>query len=76
MSSGTEGFYGNNLFAKGACIAGKDRLEDKKLKGYRYLSDSLVAVDVGMDMRVMSSPAYYPLIEAAATGMNAVHPAS
>ena len=56
-------FYGNNLFAKGACIAGKDRLEDKKLKGYRYLSDSLVTADVGMDMRVMGSPAYYPLIE-------------
>ena len=60
---GRKVFYGNNLFAKGACIAGKDRLEDKKLKGYRYLSDSLVAVDVGMDMRVMGSPAYYPLIE-------------
>ncbi len=39
---GRKVFYGNNLFAKGACIAGKDRLEDKKLKGYRYLSDSLV----------------------------------
>ena len=60
---GRKVFYGNNLFAKGACIAGKDRLEDKKLKGYRYLSDSLVTADVGMDMRVMGSPAYYPLIE-------------
>lgn len=27
---GRKVFYGNNLFAKGACIAGKDRLEDKK----------------------------------------------
>ena len=53
---GRKVFYGNNLFAKGACIAGKDRLEDKKLKGYRYLSDSLVTADVGMDMRVMGSP--------------------
>ena len=53
----------NNLFAKGACIAVKDRLEDRKLKGYRYLSDSLVVADVGMDMRVMGSPAYYPLTE-------------
>ena len=60
---GRKVFYGNNLFAKGACVAGKDRLEDKKLKGYRYLSDSLVVTDVGMDMRVMGSPAYYPLIE-------------
>ena len=29
---GRKVFYGNNLFAKGACIAGKDRLEDKKIK--------------------------------------------
>ncbi|MCD8155656.1 MAG: DUF5716 family protein [Clostridiales bacterium] len=57
-------FYGNNLFARGACMAGKDRMEDKKLKGYRYMSDSLVLTDVGMDMRVMGSPTYYPLIEA------------
>ena len=56
-------FYGNNLFAKGACAAGKEKLEDKVLKGYRFLSDSLVMADVGMEMRVMGSPAYYPLIE-------------
>ena len=55
-------FYGNNLFAKGACAAGKERLEDKRLRGYRYLSDSVVLTEVGMDMRVMGSPAYYPLI--------------
>lgn len=57
-------FYGSNLFARGACAAGKEKLEDKKLKGYRYLSDSLVLTDVGMDMRVMGSPTYHPLIEA------------
>lgn len=57
-------FYGNNLFAKGACAAGKERLEDKKLKNYRYLSDALVLADIGMEMRIMGSPTYYPLIEA------------
>lgn len=56
-------FYGNNLFAKGACAAGKEKLEDRNLKGYRYLSPALVLTDVGMDMRVMGSPTYYPLIE-------------
>ena len=60
-------FYGNNLFAKGACSAGKERLENKALKGYRFLSESLVMADVGMEMRVMGSPTYYPLIE---TGNN------
>ena len=28
-------FYGNNLFAKGACAAGKEKIENKALKGYR-----------------------------------------
>ena len=56
-------FYGNNLFAKGACAAGKEKLENKALKGYRFVSDSLVLSDVGMEMRVMGSPTYYPLIE-------------
>lgn len=56
-------FFGNNLFARGACAAGVERIEEKKLKGYRYLSDSLVLTDIGMDMRVMGAPAYYPLIE-------------
>ena len=40
-----------------------ERTENKALKGYQYLSDSLVLTDIGMDMRVMGSPAYYPLIE-------------
>lgn len=57
-------FYGNNLFAKGACEAAVERLEKKSLKGYRYMSESLVLADVGMEMRVMGSPAYHPLIEA------------
>lgn len=57
-------FFGTNLFAKGACAAAVERLENKNLKGYRYMSDALVLTDIGMDMRVMGAPAYYPLIEA------------
>lgn len=33
------------------------------LKDYRYMSSSLVLSDVGMELRVMGAPAYYPLIE-------------
>jgi hypothetical protein len=40
-----------------------ERKEKKNLKVYRYMSRSLVTVDVGMEMRVMGAPAYYPLIE-------------
>lgn len=57
-------YFGNNLFAKGACAAGVERMENKALKSYRYLSNSLVLVDVGMEMRVMGSPTYHSLIEA------------
>ena len=57
-------FFGNNLFAAGACGAGAEKLINKRLKGYRYLGSSLVLKDVGMEMRVMGAPAYYPLLEA------------
>lgn len=56
-------YYGNNLFARGACAAGAERFLHHKLKDFRYMSSSLVLSDVGMDMRVMGAPAYYPLIE-------------
>ena len=35
-------FYGNNLFAKGACAAGAERFLTHKLKDYRYLGSALV----------------------------------
>lgn len=56
-------YFGNNLFAKGACAAGVEKLENKMLKAYRYLSEALVLKDVGMEMRVMGSPTYHALLE-------------
>ena len=57
-------YYGNNLFSKGACAAGKERREDRILKNYRFLSDSMILTNVGMDMRVGGASAYVPLIDA------------
>lgn len=57
-------YYGNNLFARGACGAGAERFVQHALKEFRYMSRSLILSDVGMDMRIMGAPAYYPLIEA------------
>lgn len=57
-------FFGNNLFARGACASGAERFINHALKDYRYMSSSLVLANVGMDMRVMGTPAYYPLITA------------
>ena len=56
-------FYGNNLFARGACGVGAERFLNHDLKDYCYMSSSLVLSDVGMEMRVMGTPAYYQLIE-------------
>lgn len=57
-------YSGNNLFARGACCAAKEKCEDRELKNIRFLSDSLVMEDVGMEMQVMGSPVYYPLVTA------------
>ncbi len=57
-------FYGNNLFAKGACYTAKEKLEDRELRRYLYLSDALVKYNIGMDMMIMGSPAYYSIIQA------------
>ena len=46
LLSEKKGFYGI-IFCKGACAAGKEKTENKALKGYRFLSDSLVMADVG-----------------------------
>lgn len=56
-------FYGDNLFVHGACMAGVERKEKKNLRYFRYLSDTLVMTEIGMEMRVMGAPAWVPLIE-------------
>lgn len=61
---GRKAFYGTNLFAKGACYTAKEKLEDKKLKGYLYVGSALVQMNIGMEMMVMGSPAYCSLIDA------------
>lgn len=57
-------FSGNNLFAKGACFTAKERLEDRRLKNYLYAGDALVTQNIGMEMLIRGSKAYYSLIEA------------
>lgn len=57
-------FYGNTLFAMGACAAAAERLEKRELKAYRYFSNAMVLSSIGMDMRVVGTPVYYTLIEA------------
>lgn len=57
-------YYGNNLFAKGACYAAKDHTEEKKLKEFLYMGKDLVQSNVGMEMILNGMKMYYPLVVA------------
>lgn len=57
-------FGGNNLFAKGACFTAREKAEERSLKGYLFLGSDLVRHNVGMEMVISGSPAYYPMIQA------------
>lgn len=57
-------FYGNNLFAKGACLTAKEKTEERNLKNYLYIGNDLVRNHVGMEMTVFGTNAYHPLIHA------------
>lgn len=52
------------IFCKGCLRCRKRENREQGIKGISLLSDSLVMADVGMEMRVMGSPTYYPSIEA------------
>ena len=57
-------FAGDNLFARGACFAAREKVEEKSLKNYLYAGDALIRFNVGMDMKINGCPAYYPLVTA------------
>ena len=65
-------FYGSNLFVKGACFGAREKVEDRNLKGYLYCGNDLVRKNVGMDMLISGSPAYYSLIGAGVNWYEAV----
>ena len=55
-------YFGNNLYARGACAAAKERTENHNLKNFRFISPSIINNNVGMEMRIMGSPTYHPII--------------
>ncbi|HIV25257.1 MAG TPA: hypothetical protein IAB71_05625 [Candidatus Scatomonas pullistercoris] len=57
-------FIGDNLFARGACFAAREKVEEKNLKGYLYVGADLIRCNVGMEMKINGCPAYYPLVTA------------
>lgn len=57
-------FGGTNLFARGACYTAREKAEERKLKGYLFMGNALVHHNVGMEMIIAGSPAYYQMIQA------------
>lgn len=57
-------FYGNNLFAKGACYSAYEKKHPLKLRNKLYLGKDLVRKNIGIEMSVDGILMYYPLITA------------
>ncbi|MDO4622130.1 MAG: DUF5716 family protein [Eubacteriales bacterium] len=61
---GRKVFMVDNLFARGACYAARERVLERRLGDYLYLGDDLVRNNIGMQMIVQGNETYYPLISA------------
>ncbi len=57
-------FYGNNLFAKGACYTAYEKRYPNRLKNTVFLGKNLVRKNIGIEMTVDGIEMYYPLITA------------
>lgn len=55
-------FFGDNLYARGACQAAREKVEERRLKSYLYKGKDMVRHNVGMDMLINGVKGYYPLV--------------
>ncbi|MCF0146645.1 MAG: hypothetical protein HUJ73_08680, partial [Eubacterium sp.] len=61
---GRKAFVVDNLFARGACHAAREKIGENWLTDVMYLGDDLVRGSIGMDMLIQGRETYYPLISA------------
>ena len=61
---GRKVFVVDNLFARGACFAAREKTEQKRLGDYLYLGEDLVRNNIGMEMNVQGLETFYPLLSA------------
>ena len=61
---GRKAFVVDNLFARGACYAAREKAEKRRLGDYLYMGDGLIRSHIGMEMLVQGRETYYPLISA------------
>ena len=61
---GRKVFVVDNLFARGACYAAREKTEKRRLGDYLFFGDELLRTTIGMDMNIQGAETYYPLISA------------
>nr|WP_027870988.1 DUF5716 family protein [[Eubacterium] cellulosolvens] len=64
LKNGRRAFIQDNLYAKGACCAAREKAVEKKLGNYLYLGEDLVCTNIGMEMIIQGKETYYPLLPA------------
>ncbi|MFV0527930.1 MAG: DUF5716 family protein [Lachnospiraceae bacterium] len=57
-------FFVENLFAKGACYAAREVLEERKFSGQLYAGKGIISRSISMDMRVNGEHKMYPIVPA------------
>lgn len=62
-----------DIFANGACIAGRERLEERRIQSAVYTGDGLIKCNIGMDIQKGDKVVYYPLITAGRHWFDAKH---
>ncbi len=57
-------FYGNNLFAKGACYSALEKTDRARINNVLFLGNDLVRKNIGIELISHNQPVYHPLIAA------------
>ncbi|MEE8886500.1 MAG: DUF5716 family protein [Eubacteriales bacterium] len=64
LKGGRKVFITDNLYARGACYAAREKTLQRRLSDYLYLGTDLVLTNLGMQMVIQGRETYYPLISA------------
>ncbi|MGN0362333.1 MAG: DUF5716 family protein [Bilifractor sp.] len=62
--AGRKVFVVDNLYARGACYAARERVIQRKFQDCLYLGDDVIRNNIGMKMTIQGKETYYPLITA------------
>lgn len=64
LRGGRKAFIVDNLYARGACCAAREKTLKKRLQDYLYIGRDMVRTNLGMQMIIQGQETYYPLVTA------------